>query len=295
MSARWAILGFGEAAQVFVGSDLLGPVVPTVILPGSRPISAVTAARLQESGINPQRDPADIAAADVVISLVTPGAAVDIAQLVAQYLRPGAMYIDANSITGQAARLIEEVITAHSGSFVDVAIMGALPLLRSSVPLYASGVAAPALASLLSDLGLRPRVISDRPGDASDLKMLWGVMSKGAIGLVAETLTAAERLGLTVPIRELLNQEFGRTGSDAMLLRMLESTARAGPRRLEEMAAIRDTLAFAGVPAFMVDGATAWIRLLSHGGAARDARDLDTAIKSALIAARAHAASRNLP
>jgi 3-hydroxyisobutyrate dehydrogenase-like beta-hydroxyacid dehydrogenase len=281
MSARWALLGFGEVAQVLVGEDVLGPVEPAVVLSGARAVSAATRGRLEQAGIEPVRDPAALGSFDVVVSVVTPASAVDAAGDAAPHLRPGALYVDANSISGETARQIAEIVAGASATFVDAVFMGAVPLLRGSVPMYLSGPGASTFAALASDAGLVPRVVSERPGDASDLKMLWSVMSKGAIGLVAETLTAAERLGLTAPVLELLAEQFGRTGSPEMVLRMLESTARSGARRLDEMAAARETLARAGVPATMVDAASAWIQLLSEHGSAAGASDVQTAIAGA--------------
>jgi hypothetical protein len=63
-----------------------------------------------------------------------------------------------------------------------------------------------------------------------------------------------------------------------MVLRMLESTARSGHRRLDEMAAARATLTRAGVPPTMVDAASAWIQLLCERGSAAGAADVETAI-----------------
>lgn len=282
MSARWALLGFGEVGEVLAGPDVLGPLEPAVVLPGARAVSAATHARLGRAGIEPLMDPAALGSFDVVLSVVTPAGAADAARDAAPHLQRGALYVDANSISGETAKQIAEIVAEDSAaSFVDAVFMGAVPLLRAAVPMYLSGAGAAAFASLASDAGLMPRLVSERPGDASDLKMLWSVMSKGAIGLVAETLTAAERLGLTASVLELLAEQFGRTGSAEMVLRMLESTARSGPRRLDEMAAARETLARAGVPATMVDAATAWIDLLSEHGSAAGAPDVETAIAAA--------------
>jgi 3-hydroxyisobutyrate dehydrogenase-like beta-hydroxyacid dehydrogenase len=281
MSARWALLGFGEVGEILVGPDVLGPLEPAVVLPGMRAVSAATRARLDRAGIEPLTDPAALGSFDVVLSVVTPASAADVAHDAAPHLQPGALYVDANSISGETARQIAEIVADDSAAFVDAVFMGAVPLLRAAVPMYLSGPGASAFASLASDAGLVPRLVSERPGDASDLKMLWSVMSKGTIGLVAETLTAAERLGLTASVLELLAEQFGRTGSADMVLRMLESTARSGARRLDEMAAARETLARAGVPATMVDAASAWIELLSERGSAAGAPDVETAIAAA--------------
>lgn len=278
MSPRWALLGFGEVGQVLAAPDVLGPCEPAVMLPEPRAVSAATLARLDRAGLEPCRDPAALRSFDVVMSVVTPASAEDVARDAAPYLQSGALYVDANSISGETARRIAAIVVEGSASFVDAVFIGAVPLLRSSVPLYLSGPGAGVFASHASAAGLQPRIVSDQSGDASDLKMLWSVMSKGAIGLVAETLTAAHQLGLTAPVLRLLAEEFGHTGSEEMVLRMLESTARSGPRRVEEMKAVRQTLVLAGIPTHMVEATSIWISHLSERGSAVGAADVETAI-----------------
>jgi 3-hydroxyisobutyrate dehydrogenase-like beta-hydroxyacid dehydrogenase len=272
VSGRWVIIGFGEVALTLVGGDVLGGARPTILLPGTRAISPASRARLVQSGCHPVRDVSAVANAEVVISAVTPGAALDVAESIAPHLATGSLYVDVNSISGASAERIGEVIAGAAARFVDAAFMGAVPLLRAKVPIFISGPGALAFVEIARPFGLDLTVLSDRAGDASSVKMLWSVVSKGAIALVAEALVAAERLGLTAPLLGLLEQELGRTGSEAMVHRMLESTARAGERRVDEMRAVRSTLASAGVPALMVDATIDWITMLSSVERARGAR-----------------------
>lgn len=271
---QWAIIGFGEVGEVLVADDLLGSLHPWVVLPEGRPPSKTTEDRLIRAGRTAVRDAAVLCNADVVVSAVTPAAAVEVARCAAPFLAKGALYVDVNSISGDAARQVGQFVAHSSARFVDAAFMGAVPLLRSRVPLYLAGPDATEFARWIAPLGLRTTVISQRVGDASAVKMLWSVMSKGVIALVAETLTAAERAGLARPLITLLREEFGRTGSPEMILRMLESTARSGERRLEEMSAVRSTLKEIGAPTIMVDATIEWISMLSTLEGARGQRDL---------------------
>lgn len=259
----WLLLGFGEAAAGFVAAGLPFGAHVSVYVPADRPPSNATQQRLRAHGLIATLDPSDVTRASVVVSLVTPDAATDVAEGVAPFLRPGAFYVDMNSISGEAAVCIAAIVEGRGARFVDAAVMGPVPLMKLQVPIWLSGTSAEEFHALAATRGLATAVISSRAGDASSLKMLWSVMTKGTIALLAESLTAAQRLGLLEPLLGLLKQEYGNTGTPAMIMRMLRSTAVSGGRRLEEMGGARRTLDAAGVPAWTVEATMRWIAALN--------------------------------
>lgn len=262
-SEHWVVVGFGEAAHGLMVSGFLKSDPPTVCLPTGRAPSAETRRRLLDCGLTHTADPAAVQTATVVLSMVTPDAALDAARTVAPFLRPGTLYVDFNSIAGTTAAAIADVVEDRGARFIDAAVMGPVPLMGLAVPIWLSGAHAPDFHTLAKTHGLATTVLSSRPGDASSLKMLWSVMTKGTIALLAEALTGAHRLGLLDPLLELLGREYGNTGSTAMVLRMLRSTAVSGTRRLQEMDEARKTLDAAAVPSWTVDAAIRWIATLA--------------------------------
>jgi 3-hydroxyisobutyrate dehydrogenase-like beta-hydroxyacid dehydrogenase len=234
------------------------------------------------AGLVAAHEPADVAAAvsraEVLLSAVTPGQALPVAEAVAPYLAPGALYVDFNSIDSATAVAVAAVVGAAGGRPVDAAILGAVPLLKLAVPIALAGTAASDFHLRAQSLGLNTWVLSNQAGQASALKMLWSVMTKGTIGLLAEALIAAQRLDLLEPMRRLLAQEYGATGSDAMVLRMLRSTMRSGARRLDEMAAARRTLEAAGVPSWTVDATRRWIEVLAAMASAGEASSTEEVV-----------------
>jgi 3-hydroxyisobutyrate dehydrogenase-like beta-hydroxyacid dehydrogenase len=209
--------------------------------------------------------PADVLPdAQVVVSAIPPALALATAQDVAQHLGPDCLYVDMNSVSGPTAKQIATVIKGRGGRCVDAAIMGPVPLMALQVPIILSGAAAPAFHDIVEGLGWNTSVLSLQVGDASSLKMLWSVVTKGTIALLAESLIAAHRLGLVEPLTRLLAEQYGTTGSEAMLLRMLGSTVRSGSRRLGEMDEAGKTLESAAVPGWTVEATKMWIRELSR-------------------------------
>jgi len=279
---KWVLLGFGEVAATLFAPTLRGAtgVECSVCLPLGRQPSEATLRRLRASGLVATYEASGVNNAAVVVSAVTPAAAVRVAESVAPYLGADCIYVDVNSVAGPTVAQIAGVIESQGGRFVDAAIMGPVPLLRDQVPIFLSGRAAANFHKLASALGLNTTVVSSQPGDASSAKMVWSVMTKGTIALLAETLIAAHRLGLLDPLRQLLAQEYGQAGTDAMILRMLRSTTLSGARRLNEMDEVKKTLDAVSVPAWTVGATRRWISELSRLTAARTSQSVEEVVRA---------------
>jgi 3-hydroxyisobutyrate dehydrogenase-like beta-hydroxyacid dehydrogenase len=279
---KWTLLGFGEVAATLFAASLqcTQNIQTSICLPTGRRPSEATRKRLNALELTATHEPGAVGDASVVISAVPPAAAVGVAEAVAAYLTPDCIYVDMNSIAGPTARQVGRIVEGHGARFVDAALMGPVPLLQLRVPIVLSGGGALDFHQLALSLGLNTSVLSSRAGDASSLKMLWSVMTKGSIALLAEALTAAHRLELLGPMRELLAQEYGNTGSEAMILRMLRSTTQSGARRLDEMGEVKKTLQSVSVPAWTVDTTLQWISELSAMTTARSAQSVEEVVRA---------------
>ena len=135
---------------------------------------------------------------DVILSIMNPGAALDFAGGVAQALAAGKrrpLFVDCNAIAPTTLQAINAKITAAGGRCADASIIGPPPRGDAKMWLYASGAEARELEQLTTPQ-ITVRVLSDRLGDASAIKMCYGAMNKGMIALVLELLIAARRLGV---------------------------------------------------------------------------------------------------
>ena len=281
-SQKWTLLGFGEVAATLFAAGLrcARHMETSICLPTGRQPSEATRNRLDAFGLTATQEPKAVGDASVVISAVTPAAALKVAEDVVAYLNPDCIYVDMNSIARPTAMQIGCIVEEHGSRFVDAALMGPVPLLKLRVPIVLSGQAALDFHHLAQPLSLNTSVLSSRAGDASSLKMLWSVITKGSIALLAEALTAAYRLGLLDSLRELLAQEYGNTGSEAMILRMLRSTTQSGARRLDEMGEVKKTLQSVSVPAWTVETTLQWISELSTMTTARSARGVEEVVRA---------------
>ncbi|MGH7192330.1 MAG: DUF1932 domain-containing protein, partial [Candidatus Saccharimonadales bacterium] len=137
-----------------------------------------------------------VAASDVILSLVPPAAAVDVARQVAgcaTALPP--LYVDVNSISPETALEIEQILGDCGIRFVDAAIHGLASRLPEQGRMYLSGPAANELARQWQAV-VPTRVVSEQPGRASAMKMLLSGISKGLVALFLEIALAAREADL---------------------------------------------------------------------------------------------------
>ncbi|HEV2957642.1 MAG TPA: DUF1932 domain-containing protein [Xanthobacteraceae bacterium] len=151
-----------------------------------------------------------IAAADLVLSIVPPGEALALAERFAPALARGnrkPAYVDCNAVNPKTVASIEAAIAPTACPFVDAGIVGGPPRPGYAGPaIYASGAEAPRFA-VLNDYGLDVRVLSGGVGAASAMKMSYAGITKGFTALGAVMMLAASRAGTA----EVLHRELAAT------------------------------------------------------------------------------------
>lgn len=171
--------------------------------------SGATRRRAAEAGMTPAT-PADLAGADLILSVVPPAIAQETAAQLMAALPPGhrPIYADLNAISPARATEIAERVTAAGAQFIDGGIIGMPPKPDgANAPLiYLSGEATDA-AEIMARHGLRIELMPGGIGAASALKMCYGAMTKGMTGLMAAMFLAAERAG----VGETLHAELSRS------------------------------------------------------------------------------------
>jgi len=149
---------------------------------------------------------------DVILSILNPAAAVDNARAAAAAMQATGkrcIFVDCNAIAPQTAHEIDAIIRAAGGECIDAGIIGPPPRGKASMRMYVSGPKAAELEQL-SSAGIKVRVMSERIGDASAIKMCYASYTKGAVALGVEMLMAARRLGVDAA----LNRELQESAAD---------------------------------------------------------------------------------
>ncbi|MCJ2063502.1 DUF1932 domain-containing protein [Methylobacterium sp. J-088] len=224
---------------------------------------AASRARAEVAGMVHAAD-ADLAAADILLSIVPPADAEALARRLAPALAAAPrkpVYIDANAVSPETVGRIAEIVAATGAPFLDGAILGLPPKLGTPGPrVYVSAPdTTPAL--ILRDLGLDLRVCVGWIGAASSLKMSYAGLNKGLTALAAIMILAAERAGAgEALLAELAENE------PALLARFAKGLPDMAPKAYRwapEMAEIADFLGPDAAGRQVFDGYAALYRHLA--------------------------------
>ena len=185
--------------------------------------------------------------ADIVISFVPPGAALQVAGNVALLVKGESrrlLYVDANSISPVTAVKISELLRLEQVDFVDASIRGLASQLRQAGVLYLSGARADEISDHFRPI-MRVKVVGDAPGQASALKMVLSCLPKGLIGLFSETMLFARGMGLLNEAMEICNEFY--PGVMEVVKRMLPTYPQHAARRCEELQELEETMLLNGM------------------------------------------------
>lgn len=140
----------------------------------------------------------DIAAADLILSIVPPGQAMILAETLAPAMRQAQrkpIYVDCNAVSPDTVLRIESVVRETGARFVDGGIIGPPPDPDSSkTRIYVSGPDAAAV-TVLESHGLSMPIQPGPVGAASAMKMSYAGITKGFTALAATMMLAATRAG----------------------------------------------------------------------------------------------------
>jgi 3-hydroxyisobutyrate dehydrogenase-like beta-hydroxyacid dehydrogenase len=196
-----------------------------------------------------------VSTCDAVFSVLNPAAAVDKAREVGAAIRKTRkkiLFVDCNAIAPQTVHEIERLISEPGGVFVDGGIIGPPPRGKAKTKLYISGAAATELLQIADDQ-LQLRIVGERAGDASAVKMCYASITKGAMALGVELLIAARKLG----VEHALEAEFRESQPDIyewVVSRSVSMPPKAH-RWVPEMHEIAKTFEGVGMTPRMLQGA----------------------------------------
>lgn len=205
-----------------------------------------TRERAEDAGLTDAGSVEELAArSGIVLSICPPHAALDVAGQVAAAGFAGT-YVDANAVSPDTARSIADAVRGGGATPVDGGIIGGPPKESGTTRLYLSGPDAGGVVALFAGTPLEARVVDDRIGSASALKMTYAAWTKGTAALLLAVHAAAETEG----VAGALDAEWAQS-QPALADRLAgarQSAATKGWRWVVEMEEIADTFAADGLP-----------------------------------------------
>lgn len=204
------------------------------------------------------------AVCELVISVINPGESLNVARAAAAAMKQTGRRIafaDLNAVSPQTARAADRMIRDAGGMFIDGGIIGPPPRGEKDRPrIYVSGPDA-YLFEQIRHPNLLIRVLSERIGDASGIKMCYGAMTKGTTALAVELLMAARKLG----IEQSLEKELRESRNDVFdwQLRNIATMPPKAYRWAPEMQEIAKTFGELGLTRRIFEGATDMYELVA--------------------------------
>jgi 3-hydroxyisobutyrate dehydrogenase-like beta-hydroxyacid dehydrogenase len=200
--------------------------------------------------------PALVNNVDLIVSIVVPFAALDVAakvaQAAAQAARADLLYLDANAISPMTAEQIGNTLADSGVEFVDGCIIGSAAKIDKGAVIYVSGPQASRVEEL-RHCGLAVKVLGPVVAQASAFKVVYAGLTKGLQGLFVELLMGARKFGLLDEITKRYEESFPGL-LDKIAPSIIGLRIHAG-RRAEEMVELKETFNHHGMKAFMAPAA----------------------------------------
>lgn len=224
--------------------------------------SAATIARADKAGLEAVPDlTALVSQSAVIISLCPPAAAESVARDVAMSAWAGLIYVEANAITPDRVKRIEQVLAP--ATVVDAAVIGSPPADGVRTALYICGqpAAVGTVAGFFEATDVDVRALGTESGKASALKMAYTTFQKTSRVLAAIAYATAEANGLA---GELLKLAAKRPGSYLNETEYIPTTAALAWRWGPELAEAADYARANGFPGEIMQAAAAALSRWDH-------------------------------
>jgi 3-hydroxyisobutyrate dehydrogenase-like beta-hydroxyacid dehydrogenase len=272
---RLCFIGFGEAGQAFAAGLKTAGVTTMaawdVLFP--EPAGAGLRAAGEQIGVRVGTSAADaIQGSDIVIAAVTAASSLAAAQQAKPHLNAQQFYLDINSVSPGRKQATDKHLVG-AARYVDVAVMAPVHPARHQTPVLLAGPHAPAIESVMQELGMKPAIAGPEIGQAAAIKMVRSVMIKGMEALTAECFLAATRAGVTPQILASLGKSFPTLDWNKIVAYNLERMANHGIRRAAEMEEVADTLRELGIDPHMANATVQRQRQMGKLGKGKDIQD----------------------
>ena len=247
---RIGILSIGEMgfhwARLLTGKNV-------EVLTFDKNRSQVTRQRAVNAGVTSVPSMAELASAsDLIVSLVVPAAAKQVAAELASALsgteKKSLYFLDANAISPMTAKEIQSTLASLPVTFIDGCIIGSAAKLSQDTVLYVSGPDA-AKIEQLGEYGFSVRTIGAEIGQASAFKIIYAGLTKGLQGL----LVGAKSLNLLDQLIECYDERF--PGLVKKVGRGISALPVHAGRRAQEMDELEQTLRYYGLASEMAPAA----------------------------------------
>lgn len=258
---RIGFIGFGEVGRTFSQEmKARGAEIFYYDVVEKEPAVGVTPLPLKEL----------VGRCEILLSTAATHVAVAVAEAAAPFLTPRNTYADMNSTSASVKRRIADIVAASKADFVEGAILSAVGEAGARASILVGGARAQAFAQRMNQLGLiNVKYFSARIGEASQVKMLRSIFSKGVECLLLEMLVAGRRAGVAEYLWEDIVGFMTKHPFQGIAENWIKTHPGACKRRYHEMEQVLETLRELDIEPVMTQGTTNFLKRSAESGLAR--------------------------
>ncbi|MFB0505610.1 MAG: DUF1932 domain-containing protein [Thermodesulfobacteriota bacterium] len=267
---RIGIVGYGEAGQAIAQglcSNKGSSISVFDIKFNDEEFRESLRLKAQEQGVIVEEDMGSLIGNNVIIlSVVTGEVATQVVRDSLPFIKEGKVYVDMNTVSPREKILMGELIEQKGGSFIEVAILGAIASYGFKSPMLVCGKRGNQLVNLLGNMGFNVTFVSKEIGKASYLKMLRSVFAKGVEALLLEMLVGAKRCDLVQPLMDTIVEHMDGSSFQEIANTWITTNVVHAERRTEEMEYVIETLNELNVKPIMAEAVRNRLRTSSQSG-----------------------------
>jgi 3-hydroxyisobutyrate dehydrogenase-like beta-hydroxyacid dehydrogenase len=145
-------------------------------------------------------------------------------------------------VTPHLKEEMNRLIAQRGAEFIEVAILGTIASYGYKSPMLACGKKAQEFGEFLNSLGFSVKVLSEKIGTASYMKMLRSIFAKGVESLLFEMLVAAEKCDLLKPVMDAIVSHMDNSSFVNIAETWIITNVMHAQRRADEMDHVIQTL-----------------------------------------------------
>lgn len=184
---------------------------------------------------------------DVLFVAVPASFAEDAWRSIWSELNEETLYVDLTTASAQVKQRLGEDMLNEKRTFIDGAIMGALKVYQHKVPIMVSGTGSTSLIDWGKSAHMNLTYAGDLPGDATNIKFIRSIFTKGLSALLHEVMQAADKLALDDIILDSITRTMDKEPFEQIINRLISSNVIHSQRREKEMENVIDFLNSHGI------------------------------------------------
>lgn len=172
---------------------------------------------------------------DILFIAVPADKTFEVSTTIKPHIQKECMYIDITAANPTVKQKVWENIREKGVKFVDVAMMGPLVVYKHKVPILASGNGTEEFINYMERFGMNISKVSDTPGDASAVKLIRSIYTKGVSALLFEMLEAANKFDVENLVIDSLSETLDTKSFKETMNRLVTGTSVHALRRSNEL------------------------------------------------------------